>query len=223
MLIGTGWDAYLGMLAEIVSVAMLLAVGIVLSWVVGREFAEGTVGALLALPTSPRQTLRAKLVVTLVWALGCGLAAAIVAIPGGLAIGLGAPDAGALRATGRLLRGVGPHDDARPSARLGRDGAARVPVRDLDAAGDRRDHADRHRGGRRRVVPLRRAVAVGRDGRGRRGCRDHAGAAGCSRSRWAWPARGPPRTAGRPPSWCDLCPRRPSTCREAASWPTHPA
>lgn len=103
MLIGTGWDAYLGMLAEIMSVAVLIAVGIVLSWVVGREFAEGTVGALLALPTSPRQVLGAKLVVTLAWALACGLVATLVAIPGGLAIGLGTPDAGALRATVRLL------------------------------------------------------------------------------------------------------------------------
>lgn len=103
MLIGTGWDAYLGMLAEIMSVAVLIAVGIVVSWVVGREFAEGTVGALVSLPTSPRQILGAKLVVTLGWALASGLAAATVAIPGGLAIGLGAPDAGALRATGRLL------------------------------------------------------------------------------------------------------------------------
>ena len=103
MLIGTGWAAYLGLLGELMSVAALIAVGFVLSWVVGREFTDGTVGALLALPTAPGQILGAKLLVTLAWAVLSGLAAALVALPAGLAVGLGAPDSGALTATGQVL------------------------------------------------------------------------------------------------------------------------
>jgi ABC-2 type transport system permease protein len=103
MLLGTGWEAYLGMLAQMMSVAVLLAVGIVVSWVVGREFADGTVGALLALPTPPRQILVAKLTVALCWALVAALLAVLVAVLGGWAIGLGPVDVGALRAAGRVL------------------------------------------------------------------------------------------------------------------------
>ncbi|MCV2392978.1 ABC transporter permease [Actinotalea sp. M2MS4P-6] len=91
MIIGTGWAAYLGMLGELMSVAALLAIGVVLSWVVGREFTDRTVGSLLALPTPPWQTVVAKVAVTTVWALACGALSMLVALPLGLALGLGVP------------------------------------------------------------------------------------------------------------------------------------
>ncbi len=103
MLIGTGWTAYLGLLGELMSVAALIAVGIVLSWVVGREFTDGTVGALLALPTTPGQILRREAAGHARMGGASGLAAALVAVPAGLAVGLGAPDSGALAATGQVL------------------------------------------------------------------------------------------------------------------------
>ena len=42
MLLGTGWwDAYLGLVAQVVSVAVLLAVGVVVCWSFGREHWPG--------------------------------------------------------------------------------------------------------------------------------------------------------------------------------------
>jgi ABC-2 type transport system permease protein len=66
MLIGEGWSAYLGMLAQILSVAMLMS-GIVISWVFGREFTDHTVVSLFALPTSRSTIAAAKFVVLAVW------------------------------------------------------------------------------------------------------------------------------------------------------------
>ncbi|HMO10530.1 MAG TPA: ABC transporter permease [Actinotalea sp.] len=103
MLIGTGWTAHLTMLAQMQSIAVLLAVGIVVSWVVGRELADRTVGALLALPTRPGAIVLAKLVVIGGWAVGCGGAAVLVGLASGWAAGLGAPGGQALAAAGKVL------------------------------------------------------------------------------------------------------------------------
>ncbi len=103
MLIGTGWDAYLGVLGELMSVGGFLAIGFVLSWTVGREFTDRTVGALLAQPTPPGRILLAKLVVVTGWALTVGVAGVVVALPAGLALGLGMPGPAALTQVGRLL------------------------------------------------------------------------------------------------------------------------
>jgi hypothetical protein len=67
MLIGTGWTAYLGMSAQLQSVAMLLGAGLVTAWCFGREFTDRTLGGLFALPTSRPTIAAAKTAVTLVW------------------------------------------------------------------------------------------------------------------------------------------------------------
>lgn len=103
MLQGTGWEAYLGMLAQILSVATLLAVGIVVAWTVGREFTDGTVVSLQALPTPPASIVRAKLATVMLGAVACALASVVLAVPLGLAIGLGAPGPGAGRAGAQAL------------------------------------------------------------------------------------------------------------------------
>jgi ABC-2 type transport system permease protein len=103
MLQGTGWDAYLGMLAQILSVATLLAVGIVVAWTVGREFTDGTIASLQALPTPPAAIAWAKLATVMLGAGACALAAVTLAIPLGVAIGLGAPDAAAARGAAEAL------------------------------------------------------------------------------------------------------------------------
>jgi len=92
MLQGIGWEAYLGMLAQLLSVATLLSVGIVVTWTVGREFTEGTICGLQALPTPPAAIARAKLATVMLGTAACAVAAVVLAIPMGLAIGLGAPD-----------------------------------------------------------------------------------------------------------------------------------
>ncbi|UZN05138.1 ABC transporter permease [Cellulomonas sp. S1-8] len=103
MLQGTGWSAYLGMLAQILSVGTLLAVGIVLTWSVGREFTDGTVAGLQALPTPTASIAGAKLATVALGAGACALATVGLAIPLGLAIGLGPPDGDAARAAGQAL------------------------------------------------------------------------------------------------------------------------
>jgi ABC-2 type transport system permease protein len=103
MLQGTGWQAYLGMLTQILSVATLLAVGVVVAWTVGREFTDGTVASLQALPTPPAAIARAKLATVMLGAVACALATLALALPLGLAIGLGAPGAGAVRAGAQAL------------------------------------------------------------------------------------------------------------------------
>jgi ABC-2 type transport system permease protein len=69
MLIGEGWAAYFGMLAQIVSVAALLGAGVVVSWSFGREFSDATVSGLFALPTSRTTIAGAKITVLTLWTL----------------------------------------------------------------------------------------------------------------------------------------------------------
>src|SRR5674476_1124193 len=55
MLQGTGWTGLMGFVGQILSIGMLLAVGVVVSWSFGREFTDGTFGSLFALPTPRRR------------------------------------------------------------------------------------------------------------------------------------------------------------------------
>ena len=67
MLIGDGWTAYLGMLAQILSVAMVMGAGFVGSWSFGREFTDHTVASLFGLPTSRATIAAAKFLVLAIW------------------------------------------------------------------------------------------------------------------------------------------------------------
>ena len=79
MLIGEGWSAYLGLLAQVLSVAMLGGAGIVVSWGFGREFTDHTITALFALPTSPTRIAAAKFTVVGMWSIAVGLLDMVVA------------------------------------------------------------------------------------------------------------------------------------------------
>lgn len=107
MLNGTGWQAYLGMLAQILSVGTLLAVGILAAWVVGREFTDGTIASLQALPTPPAAIAWAKLAAVTLTAVLSGVAAVLLAVVLGIPIGLGVPDAATLEGAWRALTVVG--------------------------------------------------------------------------------------------------------------------
>ncbi|KRC61137.1 elastin-like protein [Agromyces sp. Root81] len=88
-----GWAGLVGIVSQITSAGGLLAFGVALSWLYGREFSDGTVGGLFALPVRRSTIALAKLAVYLVWAIGAAvLLAAAVAILG-LAFGYGATDA----------------------------------------------------------------------------------------------------------------------------------
>ncbi len=68
-LVGEGWVGYVGLVAQIVAVALFLGVGIMTSWVFGREHADRTFPALFGLPTSRPTIARAKFVVLGWWVL----------------------------------------------------------------------------------------------------------------------------------------------------------
>lgn len=88
-----GWSGLVGVVAQITSAGGLLAFGVALSWLFGREFADGTVGGLFALPVRRSTIALAKLTVFLAWAVGVAvLLTAVVAVLG-LAFGYGATDA----------------------------------------------------------------------------------------------------------------------------------
>ncbi|MEV0284819.1 ABC transporter permease [Kribbella sp. NPDC050820] len=84
-----GWGGYLTIAAQVTAAASLLGYGVVLSWLFSREFAEGTITGLFAIPVSRPTIATAKLVVYLAWACVTAAALLIALIPAGLAAGLG--------------------------------------------------------------------------------------------------------------------------------------
>jgi ABC-2 type transport system permease protein len=103
---GSGWEAYLGMVGQVLSVAVLLSVGVVTCWSFGREFVDGTFGSLFAIPTPRGQVALAKYAVLAGWGLLTCTATVLVAIALGTVIGLGAPGGAALgSAVGVLVVG----------------------------------------------------------------------------------------------------------------------
>ena len=103
MLVGEGWAAYLGMVGQVMSIAMLLAAGVLVSWSFGREHADGTFGSLFAIRTPRHHIAGAKLAVLLLWGSVVGAAAVVVAGGLGAAIGLGPPGVDAARGAARIL------------------------------------------------------------------------------------------------------------------------
>lgn len=61
------WDSYLGLLSQAVGVGGVLIFGFVASWLFGREYSDGTVKDLLALPISRTKILNAKYVYYTLW------------------------------------------------------------------------------------------------------------------------------------------------------------
>jgi ABC-2 type transport system permease protein len=103
LLIGEGWPAYLGMLAQILSVMSFLGVGFVVAWCFGREFTDHTITGLYALPTSRITIAAAKYVVLLAWSLGLSLitlATAFALVP---LAGLPAPPTDVLEPAAKVL------------------------------------------------------------------------------------------------------------------------
>jgi ABC-2 type transport system permease protein len=90
----TGWDGLVAVVLQITAAAAVLAFGVVLSWLVGREFADGTVTGLFALPVSRPTIVTAKLAIYLMWTVGVGIAMLAATGTVGLMLGLPAPAAG---------------------------------------------------------------------------------------------------------------------------------
>jgi ABC-2 type transport system permease protein len=103
MLQGVGWDGLMGFVGQILSIGVLLAVGIVTAWSYGREFTDGTFGALFALPTPRRHIAAAKALTILHWGVEVALATVALTLVLGAATGLGMPDEAAWSGAGKTL------------------------------------------------------------------------------------------------------------------------
>jgi ABC-2 type transport system permease protein len=98
---GSGWAGFFEIAEQITAAGVLLAFGIGMTWMLGREFLDHTVSGLFALPVPLRSIALAKLVVALSWcALVTLLTVAALAVVG-LALGFGLPDGDALLALAR--------------------------------------------------------------------------------------------------------------------------
>jgi ABC-2 type transport system permease protein len=95
------WAAIVGGATQIAAAGGLLALGVGLSWLFGREFADRTIEGLFGLPVSRAQIATGKLVVFCGWAVVLAVAVPAVLLVCGLASSLGMPDGDAW---GGLLR-----------------------------------------------------------------------------------------------------------------------
>ena len=97
-----GWGGLIGVALQITAAGGLLAFGVALSWLFGREFVDGTVTALFALPVSRPALAMAKLVVYLAWAIGVAIVVTGVVAVLGFAMGYGAMDAAGIVGLSRI-------------------------------------------------------------------------------------------------------------------------
>jgi len=108
LIVGTGWEALFGLAGQVSAVGVLLATGIVIGWIFGREFADGTVVGLFAQPVTRGRIAAAKSLVVALWLGTVSLGIAALTMLGGAGLGWGWPpmDAAARLAILSLLTGL---------------------------------------------------------------------------------------------------------------------
>jgi ABC-2 type transport system permease protein len=79
----TDWPTYLGLFGQLVAAGGFFFFVLVISWVFGREFADGTLKDMLAVPVQRSSILLAKFILAAVWSAGL----AVVMLVAGLAMG----------------------------------------------------------------------------------------------------------------------------------------
>lgn len=85
------WEGLLAGAAQIVAVGAALGAGTMITWSVGREFSEGTVVGLFALPLGRGRIAAAKLLVVGAWLLAVGALMGSVVLALGIVLGYGMP------------------------------------------------------------------------------------------------------------------------------------
>lgn len=98
-----GWPGLLSTATQVTAAAGLLAQGVLLSWLVGREFTDRTVGALFAQPVTRTTVVAAKLVVFLAMSAATALALVLAVLAVAVATGQGLPGSAEVSALGRLV------------------------------------------------------------------------------------------------------------------------
>ncbi|UJP09152.1 ABC transporter permease [Microbacterium sp. KUDC0406] len=97
------WAGLLAGAAQVTAVGGLIGFGAVLAWMFGREFTDGTITGLFALPVGRGRIALAKIVVHLVWVVCVGVVLAGGVLALGLLLGYGTPDAAARAGLGRQV------------------------------------------------------------------------------------------------------------------------
>lgn len=82
------WPFFLNMLGQAMGIGGIMLYSLIVTWVFGREFANGTVKDLLAVPMPRGTILLAKFVVTAIWAAVMALMVYGVGVTAGALIGL---------------------------------------------------------------------------------------------------------------------------------------
>lgn len=88
----TGWTLLTGVTAQITAAGSLLAFGVALSWSFGREFSDGTITGLFALPVTRPIIALAKLSIHLLWTAGVAITLTAIVLAAGLLLQLGPVD-----------------------------------------------------------------------------------------------------------------------------------
>lgn len=86
------WNSYFGILTQAIGVGGVMIFGFVASWLFGREYTEGTLKDLLALPTSRAKIVNAKFVVYLFWCLALVVSNLLIALLLGTILQISAPE-----------------------------------------------------------------------------------------------------------------------------------
>jgi ABC-2 type transport system permease protein len=84
----TDWAGYFALIAQITAVGGLLVFGLVVTWLFGREFSDRTAKDLLAMPTSRRAVVIAKLVIAIGWSLLLAVLVVLISVLLGTVLGL---------------------------------------------------------------------------------------------------------------------------------------
>jgi ABC-2 type transport system permease protein len=85
---GTDWPAYLSLFGQLVAVGGFMLLILVISWVFGREFADGTLKDMLAVPVPRGSIILAKFFVVAVWSVGLSVVIFLSGMLMGAAMGL---------------------------------------------------------------------------------------------------------------------------------------
>ena len=85
---GTNWPSYLGLITQVIAAGGFFLFVLVLSWIFGREFVDGTAKDLLAVPVRRSSILLAKFLVGAVWSVLLSTVIFVVGVAAGGAIGL---------------------------------------------------------------------------------------------------------------------------------------
>ncbi len=82
------WPTFLSMLAQAIAIGGIILFSLVGSWVFGREFVDGTMKDLMAIPVSRGTIVLAKFIVVVVWSLALMLETYLISMALGLVIGM---------------------------------------------------------------------------------------------------------------------------------------